>query len=216
MNKSIITEASMEKINPKEINVLTTRGVLIRDAAQQLFFKHGFDETSLEMIINETGGSRRSIYNEFGNKQGLLLAVVNRQVSKQAETLTIINRSLSAKDALNDVCYKFVQGMLSPTIMSLFRLVIQQVVKFPELGEVINQKGRLTGILPLADYLAWLVEQKILDIEDCHFAAQMLIEMAKGPLHTRALLMPDIAVTEAEILAQVGSAVDIFLKGHQL
>jgi len=205
----------MKKSIPEEAKTLTTRGLLIRDVAQQLFFKHGFDETSLEMIINETGGSRRSIYNEFGNKQGLLLAVVNGQVRKQAETLTDINRDLSPKEALNDVCHKFVQGMLSPTIMSLFRLVIQQVVKFPELGEVINQKGRLTGILPLADYLAWLVEQQVLKIDDCHFAAQMLIEMAKGPLHTRALLIPEIVVTEEEILLQVNIAVDIFLKGHK-
>lgn len=211
MKKTITEQAIAE-----ETKALTTRGLLIRDAAQQLFFKYGFDETSLEMIINETGGSRRSIYNEFGNKQGLLLAVVNGQVSKQAETLTAIDRNLSAKDALNDVCYKFVQGMLSPTIMSLFRLVIQQVVKFPELGESINQRGLLTGILPLADYLAWLVKQRILEIDDCHFAAQMLIEMAKGPLHTRALLIPEIAVTEDEMLQQVNRAVDIFLKGHQL
>jgi TetR/AcrR family transcriptional repressor of mexJK operon len=200
----------------KTTTPLTARGLLIRDAAQQLFFKHGFDETSLEMIINEAGGSRRSIYNEFGNKQGLLLAVVNRQVSKQTETLTAIDRNLSARDALNSVCYKFVQGMLSPTIMSLFRLVIQQVVKFPELGEVINQKGRLTGILPLADYLAGLVEQHVLEIDDCQFAAQMLLEMAKGPLHTRALLIPGVAVTEKEVLQQVSKAVDIFLKAHQL
>ncbi len=83
MKKTITEQARTEEIEAKP---LTTRGLLIRDAAQQLFFKHGFDETSLEMIINETGGSRRSIYNEFGNKQGLLLAVVNGQVSKQAET----------------------------------------------------------------------------------------------------------------------------------
>ncbi len=209
-------KAITEQAIAEETITLTARGLLILDAAQQLFFKHGFDETSLEMIINEAGGSRRSIYNEFGNKQGLLLAVVNRQVSKQAQTLTAINRNLSAKDALNDVCHKFVQGMLSPTIMSLFRLVIQQVVKFPELGEVINQKGRLTGILPLADYLDYLAEQEIIQIEDAHFGAQMLIEMAKGPLHTRALLIPNIAVTEDEISLQVNKAVNIFLKGHQV
>jgi len=216
MKKAITEQASAEEIKAEGTKPLTTRGLLIRDAAQQLFFKHGFDETSLEMIINEAGGSRRSIYNEFGNKQGLLLAVVNGQVSKQAETLTDINRSLSAKYALNDVCYKFVLGMLSPSIMSLFRLVVQQVVKFPELGEVINQKGRLTGVLPLTDYLSWLVEQKVLEIDDCHFAAQMLLEMAKGPLHTRALLIPNMAVSEEEIQLQVDKAVDIFLKGHQV
>ncbi|WP_057830310.1 TetR/AcrR family transcriptional regulator [Colwellia sp. TT2012] len=206
----------MAKPVSEENETLSARGLLIRDAAEQLFFQHGFDETSLEMIINETGGSRRSIYNEFGNKQGLLLAVVNRQVYKQAHTLSDIHRELSAKAALNDVCFRFAQGMLSPTMMSLFRLVVQQVVKFPELGEVINQRGRITGILPLADYLYWLTEQQVLTIEDCHFSAQMLIEMTKGPLHTQALLLPNTVITDDEIRQQVHSAVDIFFKAHKI
>jgi len=197
-----------------DIAKLSDRGVLILDAAQQLFYHKGFDETSLEMIINEAGGSRRSIYKEFGNKQGLLMAVIQRQVKEQSEILTSINRELSAKAALNQVCFKFVKGMLSPGLMSLFRLVVQQVVKFPELGEMIYLKGPMTGILPLVDYLDWLAQQGELTIENSHFSAQMLLEMAKGPLHTRSLLLPDHQVTDAEITEQVEKVVALFLKAH--
>lgn len=193
---------------------LSSRGELILNSAQQLFFQNGFDETSLEMIINEAGGSRRSIYNEFGNKQGLLMAVIQRQVCVQAKILTTIDRELCPKEALNNVCLKFVQGMLSPTIMSLFRLVVQQVVKMPELGEIIYQKGIMAGVLPLAEYLDFLTDKKVLQIDNTHFAAQMLIELAKGPLHTRALLMPRKIVTESEISQQVNQAVNMFLKAH--
>ncbi len=194
----------------------SSRGLLILNAAQQLFFQHGFDETSLEMIINEAGGSRRSIYNEFGNKQGLLMAVIQRQVTLQAETLTLIDRELSPESALNDVCFRFVQGMLSVTIRSLFRLVVQQAIKLPELGEIIYQKGPMAGVLPLADYLENLVEQQILTIEDSHFSAQMLLEMAKGPLHTRTLLLPHKEVSDDEIKQQVHKAVAIFLKAYRV
>ena len=206
----------MVKDSTIEITKLSARGLLILDAAQHLFYHHGFDETSLAMIINEAGGSRRSIYNEFGNKQGLLMAVIQRQVKEQSEILTSINRDIEAKEALNQVCIKFVKGMLSPELMSLFRLVVQQVVKFPELGEMIYQKGPMTGILPLADYLEWLKEQKILKIDNCHFSAQMLIEMAKGPLHTRSLLLPNKKASDEEISHQVAKAVDIFLNAHQV
>ena len=205
----------MVKSNTVDITKLSNRGLLILDAAQQLFYHQGFDETSLEMIINEAGGSRRSIYNEFGNKRGLLMAVIQRQVKVQSEILTSINRELAAKEALNQVCFKFVQGMLSPALMSLFRLVVQQVVKFPELGEMIYQKGPMTGILPLVDYLDWLAEQKVLTIDNSHFSAQMLLEMAQGPLHTKSLLLPHQVITDDEITRQVAKVVDIFLKAHQ-
>ncbi|MCJ8295143.1 MAG: TetR/AcrR family transcriptional regulator [Colwellia sp.] len=206
----------MAKDSTSEITKLSARGLLILDAAQNLFYHQGFDETSLAMIINEAGGSRRSIYNEFGNKQGLLMAVIQRQVKAQSETLTSINRDIPAKAALNQVCFRFVQGMLSAELMSLFRLVVQQVVKFPELGEMIYQKGPMAGIVPLVDYLDWLVEQKELKIENSHFSAQMLIETAQGPLHTRSLLLPNKKTSDEEIKQQVAQAVDIFLKAHQL
>jgi TetR/AcrR family transcriptional repressor of mexJK operon len=205
----------MLKTDETQQPVFSARGQLILTAAQQLFFQHGFDETSLEMIINEAGGSRRSIYNEFGNKQGLLLAVIQKQVCLQAQTLTAINRALSPAEALNDVCCKFVQGMLSVTLRSLFRLVVQQAVKLPEVGEIIYQKGPMTAVLPLVDYLNHLVEENILQIEDSLFSAQMLLEMAKGPLYTRTLLLPHKDVSDEEIKQQVHRVVEIFLKAHQ-
>lgn len=199
-----------------DVKELSPRGLLILDAAQHLFYDQGFDETSLAMIINKAGGSRRSIYDEFGNKQGLLMAVVQRQVKVQSETLTSINRDIPAKEALYQVCYKFVQGMLSPALISLFRLVVQQVVKFPELGDMIYQKGLMAGVVPLVDYLSWLDEQKILKIENCHFSAKMLLEVAKGPLHTRSLLLPDKKASDEEIIEQVTQAVDVFLNAHRV
>ncbi|PKG82407.1 TetR/AcrR family transcriptional regulator [Colwellia sp. 75C3] len=205
----------MVKDSTLELTKLSPRGLLILDAAQDLFYSQGFDETSLAMIINEAGGSRRSIYNEFSNKRGLLMAVVQRQVKVQSEILTSINRELDAKQALNQVCFKFVKGMLSADLMSLFRLVVQQVVKFPELGEMIYQKGPMAGVLPLVDYLSWLTETKVLKIENCHFSAQMLIEMAKGPLHTRSLLLPNKKFSDEEIMSQVTKAVDLFLNAHR-
>lgn len=205
----------MVKSNTLDIESLSERGLMILNSAQELFFNKGFDETSLEMIINKAGGSRRSIYNEFGDKQGLLMAVIQRQVTVQTEIFTTIDRNLAAKAALNKVCFEFVKGMLSPELMSLFRLVVQQVVKFPQLGEMIYQKGPLAGILPLTDYLKHLAEEKIIVADDFQFSAQMLIEMAKGPLHTRSLLLPDKVATNEEIEHQVAQAVEIFLNAHQ-
>jgi TetR/AcrR family transcriptional repressor of mexJK operon len=194
---------------------LSKRGQRILDVAQTFFYQQGYDETSLAMIIEQAGGSRRSIYAEFGNKQGLLMAVVQRQVQSQTQILTKINRRLDVKTALNQVAFNFVQGMLSPELMALFRLAVQQVVKFPELGKMIHHKGPITGILPLVDYLAWLKAEKVLKIDDCHFSAQILLEMAKGPLHTQCLLLPDKKITDEEIAEQVAKVVNIFLKSHR-
>jgi len=201
------------KVTPQG-TILSKRGQIILEVAQTLFYQQGFDETSLAMIIKQTGGSRRSIYADFGNKQGLLMAIVKRQVKNQTQILTQINRDLDVKIALNQVCFDFVKGMLSPDLMALFRLAVKQVVKFPELGEMIYHKGPITGVLPLVDYLSWLHTKGVLTIDDCHFSAQILLEMAKGPLHTQCLLLPDKKITDEEIAEQVAKVVNLFLKSH--
>jgi len=44
----------------------------------------------------------------------------------------------------------------------------------------------------------------------------MLLEMAKGPLHTRSLLLPNKKISDEEILDQVTQAIDIFLNAYRM
>jgi TetR/AcrR family transcriptional regulator, mexJK operon transcriptional repressor len=200
-----------------ETKQLSSRGKLILDSAQKLFLKHGFDETSLEMIITEAGGSRRSIYNEFGNKQGLLMAVLHHQVTLQSETIASIKTTkLAHQDALKEMCFRFVKGMVSDTLVSLFRLVIQVVPKLPEVGGLIYEKGPLQGMKPLTEYLMKLNDQGILQIDDPFYATQMLIEMVKGRLHLKVILLPNDKISDEEIHQHVDTAVDLFLKAYQV
>lgn len=205
---------SCEKLEKQQ---LSPRGQLILDAAQKLFLKHGFDKTSLEMIITESGGSRRSIYNEFGNKQGLLMAVLHQQISLQTQTIaSITTTKLGYQEALKEMCFRFVKGMVSDTLVSLFRLVIQVVPKLPEVGSLIYEKGPLKGMQPLTEYLMQLNDKKILAIDDPAYATQMLIEMVKGRLHLKVILLPNNKITDAEIHQHVDTAVDLFLKAYQV
>ncbi|GLX79186.1 TetR family transcriptional regulator [Thalassotalea insulae] len=193
---------------------LSERGKKILAVAQNLFLEHGFDHTSLEMIISESGGSRRSIYDEFGNKQGLLMAVMKLKINSQLDVLASIDYQKPMDKALKDICSRFVQGFVSPTMLSLFRLVAQLVVKIPEIGELIYQEGPLRGVTPLADYLQHLSEQGQLAIDEPHFAAQMLIEMCKGRLHIQAILLPNHRISQQEIEQHVDKAVNVFLKAY--
>ena len=204
---------SCEKIG---ISQLSSRGQLILNAAKKLFLKHGFDKTSLEMIITESGGSRRSIYNEFGNKQGLLMAVLHQQVALQTATIASIKTTkLAHQEALKEMCFRFVKGMVSDTLVSLFRLVIQVVPKLPEVGGLIYEKGPLQGMKPLTEYLIQLNDKGILAIDDPFYATQMLIEMVKGRLHLKVILLPNDKISDEEIHQHVDTAVDLFLKAYQ-
>mgnify|MGYP000040490717 CR=1 FL=1 len=205
--------ASCEK---PSVNELSSRGQLILTAAQKLFLKHGYDETSLEMIISEAGGSRRSIYNEFGNKQGLLISVIEQQVTIHAAIIASINTTeLSPSNALNEMCFRLVKGVVSDTLVSLFRLVIQVVPKLPEVGALMYEEGPLKCTKPLTDYLMQLDKEGILLIDDPFYATQMLIEMVKGRLHFKMLLLPNDQISDEDIHQHIDKAVGLFLKAYQ-
>jgi len=193
---------------------LSERGAKILNAAQKLFLEHGYDKTSLEMIINESGGSRRNIYSEFGNKEGLLVAVMREQAKAQVGTLLDINYDLPPQQALSEVCEKFLRGMLSETLVGLFRLVSNIVPKIPEVGELIYHYGPLTGCKPVGDYLDYLQNKGILEVDDNEFASKLLIEMIKGRLHIRAILVPKEKISDGEITDHVQKTVALFLKAY--
>lgn len=206
-------------MNPEllvEQKPLSERGQKILTAAQALFLEHGYDNTSLDMIIRESGGSRRNIYSEFGNKEGLLLAVVREHVSTQLNTLLDIDYQLSPQEALSQVSFRFMKGFLSETLIGLFRLVTNIVPSFPEVGQLIFQAGPLTGCKPISNYLEYLAEQGELDIDDAQFAAHMLIEMVKSRLHLQAILVPSNPPSDAQIKQHIEKAVKVFLRAYKV
>jgi len=56
----------------------TARRQAILDAAEALFLEYGYPSVSLSTIVQRSGGSLATIYQMFGNKQGLLHAIAVR------------------------------------------------------------------------------------------------------------------------------------------
>ena len=55
------------------------------EKAMEVFRQHGFAGTSAEMLVEETGASRYSLYSDFGSKQGLFEAALDLYDSKNID-----------------------------------------------------------------------------------------------------------------------------------
>src|SRR5476649_2974716 len=53
--------------------------------ALEMFWRHGYEATSMADLVDATGAKAPTLYAEFGNKEGLFRAAVERYVSKFAE-----------------------------------------------------------------------------------------------------------------------------------
>jgi AcrR family transcriptional regulator len=75
------------------------------DVAQQLIESKGYEQMSIQDVLNEAGTSRGAFYHYFGSKQELLSAVVDRFGAVMASVLepTVSDPGLSAVDKLHQV-----------------------------------------------------------------------------------------------------------------
>ena len=182
-------------------------------SAEALFLKHGYKGTSLQMLIEQAGGSRRTIYSEFGNKEGLFKAVLQQKVNEVQLILADIGDIHHPRESLIKVCFTFLTKLLEPDMVTLFKLLIATSQDIPDIGNMIYQHALVYGPKGLANFLAQLNTLGTIKIDDPQQASYLLLGMAKGHVHIHALLDPRFRISEQQIRLQVEQAVGVFLNG---
>ena len=109
------------------------RRVAIVDAAESLFLEQGYERTSLAAIIKRSGGSLATVYELFGNKQGLLRAVVERARDMGDIGSGMCERE-SGAEMLREFAYRLSEHMTAPRSIALMRVVIAESLRDPEFG----------------------------------------------------------------------------------
>jgi TetR/AcrR family transcriptional regulator, transcriptional repressor for nem operon len=74
----------------------------VLNRAEAVFWEHGYEGTSIEELTNRAGIGRASLYNAFGDKRGLLAAVVERYQSSARTLLAeFLAQPLSGHEAIS-------------------------------------------------------------------------------------------------------------------
>ncbi len=76
-----------------------TKGKIV-SAAWKLFYQQGYDDTTIEEIVEESGTSRGSFYHYFDGKDALLSSLSYLFDDKYAELEKTMDPNLSAIDKL--------------------------------------------------------------------------------------------------------------------
>jgi TetR/AcrR family transcriptional regulator, mexJK operon transcriptional repressor len=188
------------------------RRAAMLEAATAVFLERGYEGATLGEIIARSGGSRATLYVQFGDKAGLFGAIIaafcERIVAPVAARI-----EGPAEAALLAVGKGFMRVMMAPESLGLYRIVIAEGARFPELAEAVFSAGPKAAADGLTRYLAEKVGSGELALGDPHAAARHFLEMVKGDLHFRALLGLAPAPSEAEVEKCVAVAVKTFLDG---
>lgn len=105
------------------------------DAARELFISEGYDATSLTSVVQRSGGSLATLYKLFGNKEGLLLAIVvddpqRPDFVKEISTLAEVGRPPAT--ILRDIGLQLASRLAEPGFVALLRVLIGQSLRDQE------------------------------------------------------------------------------------
>ena len=186
-------------------------------SARGIFIKLGFERASVDLIASQAGVSKATVYNHFKDKNALFLQCLREYPKAMEEDISAIlrNESGNIEDILQMIGERFLKFLLSPQAMSIHRLFVSEVLRFPELGRAFFEKGPLRMRKKLADFLQLWHDRGKLRIEDPDLAAAQFLTLCHLDLLIRMELRIIPLPTNEEIRSKVQTAVRFFLRGYR-
>jgi AcrR family transcriptional regulator len=184
------------------------RSAILR-AARICFLDRGFVRTTLSDIIALSGGSRATVYEEFGNKEGLFVALI-AEVLAQMKLPEIADGP--PEEVLREVGLSYLGQLMDPESLALYRVVLGESAHVRQLGPAIFEAGPRAAAAALAERFRKWASRGELTIADSERAATMFLAMVEGDLHRGAVMWNEMPSAE-RIAANVDAAVALFLRG---
>ena len=183
-------------------------------AGADVFLESGYAAANLDDVIERVGGSKRAIYSHFGGKKELFAAIAKRLSSRPLAALApaqLEGRGIEA--TLLDFGTRVMALLMAPKTLALYRLVVAEGTRFPELGHAFFEGGPGRASRGLAVALERSVRNGELRIRNVSLAADHFIGMLRGDLHLQVVLGLRARPAGAEVDRTVRQAVRIFLDG---
>ncbi|WP_331372738.1 TetR/AcrR family transcriptional regulator [Sinorhizobium chiapasense] len=199
-------------VEAKSGRVKDRRKALLQ-AAAEVFFEQGYAATSIDAIIERTGGSKRNIYNEFGNKEGLFSALVAESADKLLSTLVIEEiEGRDVEETLTAFGQRLMGLYMSSTLIGIYRIAITEANRFPDLVKAFYEQGPGRATSRLAEVLELARERGEIRADDCPRLAAHFVGMIRDNL-LQVILALRPPPTDEEAREAVASAVEVFLNG---
>ena len=124
----------------------------ILHAAEQLFMEQGVSRVSLQAIVRRSGGSLATVYDMFGNKEGLLCAVLQRHREEElGDWIGEISDDEAPRDVLLRIGRRGYAFITTPRTIAMMRIMMQHTLDDPESGREYFHRSRMDALKLIED-----------------------------------------------------------------
>ena len=193
---------------------LNSKAESILTGAKRAFLAAGFGAVSMDTIAREAGVSKATVYAHFAGKEELFGAVIGRECERYFAQFS--EGELDPRDvraSLTVLGRRFLELLLSPDGIALYRIILGEVTRFPGLGEVFWSAGPERQRLQIEFYLKSAIATGTLALGDTRLAAEQFVSLVRSDIHVRHLLRLEANADQRGISAAVEAAVATFMRG---
>lgn len=187
------------------------------DAARTLFLRTGYAGTTMEEIAALAGLTKRTVYNNYADKDALFIQIVV-DVTAYAEEFarglreefTVGTNAANLRAALDDLGRRLALGIVRPEVVALRRLLIGEARVFPALAREYFDRAPGQVIEALASGFEHMGRVGLLRVTDARRAAAQFAYLVAGEPLDRAMLVGTIPPRE-HVIACAREGVETFL-----
>jgi len=175
--KDEVALCQIDRQTPRE-----RRHEAILDAAEALFIEQGYDRTSLAEIVRHSGGSLATLYELFGNKQGLLHAIAVRWCAgTMAERA---GRSADTRHSPAETLMDYVRSehdtWRSPRAIALMRMLVSECLRDRDFAIQTYRDLHLPFIAELTELFARWAKAGEAAIDEPEATAHLFLSIVSG------------------------------------
>lgn len=181
----------------------------ILDAAVTLFVDQGYARTTLEQAARQAGVSTGTLFKHFPTKAALFGGIMAR-IWDGEHAAAALPAPGDPRTGLAIIGTDYARLLRGPHVVGLFRVILAEAPRFPELGQELYARGKKPYLDRLEAYLAAETAAGRVAIADPALAARQLLGMINDVIFWPRLLIVDLMIDDAEVARVVAEAVDTF------
>lgn len=185
----------------------------ILEAALKVFSASGYSGASMDAVAIEAGLSKPTLYQYFDSKEQLFATMM---LQKRDDMLSPF-QALGIGDMVQQLhrfAWAYADTVMQPNLLSLARLTIGDVQRFPEIGHAYQSAGPDRVLEGLMTQLTSYRTAGRLVFGDAELAAQDLWGLILSAPRTQALYNPDLTLSRADIARYVYNGLRVFLRAY--
>jgi AcrR family transcriptional regulator len=202
----------MNDLSRRELNRRANAQKLL-EAALSVFARMGYSGASMDAVAEAAGLSKPTLYKYFDSKEVLFTAMMQARRDDMLMAFEVTQAG-SMVEQLHAFAWRYARTVLQPDLMSLARLIIAEVPRFPEVGRAYQASGpdRL-----LAGMMRYLEERRAageLVFEQAELAAEDLWGLILSAPRSRALYEPEWRPDDVALGRYINNGLRVFLRAY--